>query len=146
MEAYLDHAATTPVFPQVREVMDRVMGEDYGNPSSKHTKGMVAEQYVKEAKEEIGKALKCQPGEIIFTSGGTEANNMALIGTAMANRREGKHIVTTRIEHASVHEPLAYLEELGYRVTYLPVEPDGRVTPEAVEQAVGEDTMLVSVM
>ena len=146
MEAYLDHAATTPVFPQVREVMDRVMGEDYGNPSSKHTKGMVAEQYVKEAKEEIGKALKCQPGEIIFTSGGTEANNMALIGTAMANRREGKHIVTTRIEHASVHEPLAYLEELGYRVTYLPVEPDGRVTPEAVEQAVGEDTILVSVM
>lgn len=146
MEAYLDHAATTPVFPQVREVMDRVMGEDYGNPSSKHTKGMVAEQYVKEAREEIGKALKCQPGEIIFTSGGTEANNMALIGTAMANRREGKHIVTTRIEHASVHEPLAYLEELGYRVTYLPVEPDGRVTPEAVEQAVGEDTILVSVM
>ncbi len=146
MEAYLDHAATTPVFPQVREVMDRVMGEDYGNPSSKHTKGMVAEQYVKEAREEIGKALKCQPGEIIFTSGGTEANNMALIGTAMANCREGKHIVTTRIEHASVHEPLAYLEELGYRVTYLPVEPDGRVTPEAVEQAVGEDTILVSVM
>lgn len=146
MEAYLDHAATTPVFPQVREVMDRVMGEDYGNPSSKHTKGMVAEQYVKEAREEIGKALKCQTKEIIFTSGGTEANNMALIGTAMANCREGKHIVTTRIEHASVHEPLAYLEELGYRVTYLPVEPDGRVTPEAVEQAVGEDTILVSVM
>ena len=146
MEAYLDHAATTPVFPQVREVMDRVMGEDYGNPSSKHTKGMVAEQYVKEAREEIGKALKCQTKEIIFTSGGTEANNMALIGTAMANCREGKHIVTTRIEHASVHEPLAYLEELGYRVTYLPVEPDGRVTPEAVEQAVGQDTILVSVM
>lgn len=146
MEAYLDHAATTPVFPQVREIMDRVMGEDYGNPSSKHTKGMIAEQYVKEAREEIAKALKCQPKEIVFTSGGTEANNMALIGTARANRREGRHIVTTRIEHASVHEPLAYLEELGYEVTYLPVGPDGRVTPEAVEQAVREDTILVSVM
>lgn len=146
MEAYLDHAATTPVFPQVREIMDRVMGEDYGNPSSKHTKGMIAEQYVKEAREEIAKALKCQPKEIVFTSGGTEANNMALIGTARANRREGRHIVTTRIEHASVHEPLAYLEEMGYEVTYLPVGPDGRVTPEAVEQAVREDTILVSVM
>ncbi len=146
MEAYLDNAATTPVFPQVREVMDRVMGEDYGNPSSKHTKGMVAEQYVKEARETIGRELKCQPGEIIFTSGGTEANNMALIGGAMANRRAGKHIVTTRIEHASVHEPLAYLEELGYEVTYLPVGPDGRVSLETVEQAVREDTILVSVM
>ncbi len=146
MEAYLDHAATTPVFPQVREIMDKVMGEDYGNPSSKHTKGMVAEQYIKSAREEIGRALKCQPKEIIFTSGGTEANNMALIGTAMANRREGKHIVTTRIEHASVHEPLAYLEEQGYEVTYLPVESDGRVTLETVEQAVREDTFLVSVM
>lgn len=146
MEAYLDNAATTPVFPQVREIMDRVMGEDYGNPSSKHTKGMIAERYVKEAGDEIGKVLKCQPKEIIFTSGGTEANNMALIGTAMANRREGKHIVTTRIEHASVHEPLAYLEELGYEVTYLPVGPDGRVALEAVEQAVREDTILVSVM
>lgn len=146
MEAYLDNAATTPVFPEVREIMDKVMGEDYGNPSSKHTKGMAAEQYIKDAREEIGKVLKCQPKEIIFTSGGTEANNMALIGTAMANCREGKHIITTRIEHASVHEPLAFLEELGYEVTYLPVGTDGRVTVDAVEEALREDTTLVSVM
>lgn len=146
MEAYLDNAATTRVFPQVREIMDRVMEEDYGNPSSKHTKGIAAEQYIKDAREEISRILKCRPGEIIFTSGGTEANNMAFLGTAMANRREGKHIITTRIEHPSVHEPLAYLEEMGYEVTYLPVEKDGRVALEAVEQALREDTLLVSVM
>jgi len=146
MEAYLDNAATTAVFPEVREVMVRVMEEDFGNPSSKHTKGLAAEQYIKNAREEIARVMKCQPREIIFTSGGTEANNMALIGTAMANRRAGKHIITTRIEHASVHEPLAYLEEMGYEVTYLPVGEDGRVTLEEIEQALRADTFLVSVM
>lgn len=146
MEAYLDNAATTVVFPEVGEIMNRVMELDYGNPSSKHTKGVVAEQYIKEAGEEISHVLKCQPREIIFTSGGTEANNLAFIGTAIANRREGKHIITTRIEHASVHEPLAFLEEMGYEVTYLPVERDGRVTLEAVEKALREDTFLVSIM
>ena len=119
MEAYLDNAATTRVFPEVREKMVRVMEEDFGNPSSKHTKGMDAEKYIRETKEILAKDLKCTPGEIIFTSGGTESNNTALIGGAYANRRAGKHIITTRIEHASVHEPLAFLEELGYQVTYL---------------------------
>lgn len=116
MEAYLDNAATTRVFPEVREKMVRVMEEDFGNPSSKHTKGMDAEKYIRETKEILAKDLKCTPGEIIFTSGGTESNNTALIGGAYANRRAGKHIITTRIEHASVHEPLAFLEELGYRL------------------------------
>lgn len=146
MEAYLDNAATTVVFPEVREIVNRVMEEDFGNPSSKHTKGIVAEQYIKDAREEISRALKCQPKEIIFTSGGTEANNMAFIGAAIANRREGKHIITTRIEHASVHEPLAYLEETGYEVTYLPVGTDGCVTVESVEKALRDDTFLVSIM
>lgn len=146
MEAYLDNAATTVVFPEVREIVNRVMEKDFGNPSSKHTKGIVAEQYIKDAREEISRALKCQPKEIIFTSGGTEANNLAFIGTAIANRREGKHIITTRIEHASVHEPLAYLEEMGYEVTYLPVGTDGCVAVEAVEKALRDDTFLVSIM
>lgn len=146
MEAYLDNAATTPVFPEVKEIMVTVMEKDYGNPSSKHTKGMAAEQYIREAKEIISGCLKCQPKEIIFTSGGTESNNMAFIGTAIANRRAGKHVITTRIEHASVYEPLAYLEEMGYEVTYLPVDSLGRVSVEDIEHALREDTFLVSVM
>ena len=146
MEAYLDNAATTRVFPEVREMMVHVMEEDFGNPSSKHTKGITAENYIKEAKETICTQLKCKPKEIIFTSGGTESNNMALIGTAIANRRAGKHVITTRIEHASVHEPMAYLEEMGYDVTYLPVDSTGRVSVEELENAIREDTFLISIM
>ena len=122
MEAYLDNAATTQTFPEVCDIVKRVMMTDFGNPSSKHTKGMEAENYINEAKENIAATLKCQPKEIVFTSGGTESNNMALIGTVMANKRAGKHIITTRIEHASIHEPLAFLEEMGYEVTYLKVD------------------------
>ena len=146
MEAYLDYAATTRVFPEVREMMVHVMEEDFGNPSSKHTKGITAENYIKEAKETICTQLKCKPKEIIFTSGGTESNNMAFIGTAIANRRAGKHVITTRIEHASVHEPMAYLEEMGYDVTYLPVDSTGRVSVEELENAIREDTFLISIM
>lgn len=146
MEAYLDNAATTRVFPEVREMMVQVMEEDFGNPSSKHTKGITAENYIKEAKETICTQLKCKPKEIIFTSGGTESNNMAFIGTAIANRRAGKHVITTRIEHASVHEPMAYLEEMGYDVTYLPVDSTGRVSVEKLENAIREDTFLISIM
>ena len=146
MEAYLDNAATTRVFPEVREMMVHVMEEDFGNPSSKHTKGITAENYIKEAKETICTQLKCKPKEIIFTSGGTESNNMAFIGTAIANRRAGKHVITTRIEHASVHEPMDYLEEMGYDVTYLPVDSTGRVSVEELENAIREDTFLISIM
>lgn len=146
MEAYLDNAATTRVFPEVRKMMVHVMEEDFGNPSSKHTKGITAENYIKEAKETICTQLKCKPKEIIFTSGGTESNNMAFIGTAIANRRAGKHVITTRIEHASVHEPMAYLEEMGYDVTYLPVDSTGRVSVEELENAIREDTFLISIM
>lgn len=146
MEAYLDNAATTRVFPEVGEQMLHVLEEDYGNPSSKHTKGMEAERYLAGARERIAAGLKCQPREIIFTSGGTESNNMAILGAAMANRRTGRHIITTRIEHASVHEPFAALEGLGYETTYLPVDANGRVIPEALEEAVRPDTILISVM
>lgn len=146
MEAYLDNAATTPVLPEVCDIMLKVMKEDYGNPSSKHTKGMEAERYITGAAEDIAALMKCQPKEIVFTSGGTEANNMALLGAAAANARKGKHIITTGIEHASVHETLSHLEEQGFEVTYLPVNSNGILDPDVLADAIREDTILVSVM
>lgn len=146
MEAYLDNAATTRVFPEVKERMVQLMEEDYGNPSSKHTMGLDAENYIRTALEQIASGMKCEKEEIVFTSGGTESNNLALIGAAEANRRSGKHIITTKIEHASVHEPIVYLENLGYEVTYLPVDASGRLAPEVLAEAVRDDTILVSIM
>ena len=146
MEAYLDNAATTRVFPEVRDIMLQVMEKDFGNPSSRHTKGIEAEGYITKAVQQIAGTLKCQPKEIILTSGGTESNNMALIGTVLANQRAGKHVITTRIEHASIHEPFGRLEQMGYEAQYLPVDQNGHVQPEVLEEAVREDTLLVSVM
>lgn len=146
MEAYLDNAATTRVFPEVRDIMLQVMEKDFGNPSSRHTKGIEAEGYVTKAVQQIAGTLKCQPKEIILTSGGTESNNMALIGTALANQRAGKHVITTRIEHASIHEPFGRLKQMGYEAQYLPVDHNGHLQPEVLEEAVREDTLLVSVM
>jgi len=146
MKAYFDNAATTKVMPEVCSVMMSVMTEDYGNPSSKHTKGMDAEQYIEDARNIIANTLKCESKNIIFTSGGTEANNQALIGAAYAARRSGKHIVTTAYEHASVAEPLIFLENEGYEITYVPVTPDGHVEPAVIAEAVREDTTIVSVM
>lgn len=146
MEAYLDNAATTFVFPEVKEMMIKVMEEDFGNPSSLHKKGVDAESYIKEAKETIAKYLKVEPKEIVFTSGGTESNNMALIGAAYANKRRGNHIITTSIEHASVYNPLIHLEDEGFRVTYLPVDEKGIVKLEDLKNALCEDTILVSIM
>ena len=124
----------------------KVMYEDFGNPSSKHTKGMIAAKYINDARDIICSQLKCDAREIVFTSGGTESNNMALIGAATANMRAGKHIITTRIEHPSVHEPLAYLEELGFEVTYLPVNEKGQLEVDVLLNAIREDTILISVM
>lgn len=146
MEAYLDNAATTQAYTEVCDVVKMVMREDFGNPSSKHTKGMEAEDHVKKSAEIIAGQLKCKPKEIIFTSGGTEANNLALIGSAYAGKRAGKHLITTAVEHASVLEPLAFLENMGYEVTYLPVDQGGRVSISDLAKAVREDTFLVSVM
>ncbi|MDE6615700.1 MAG: cysteine desulfurase, partial [Lachnospiraceae bacterium] len=146
MEAYLDNAATTPVLPEVCRIMVKVMEEDYGNPSSKHTKGMAAEKYIKSAAENIAALMKCQPKEIVFTSGGTEANNLAIIGAAAANSRKGKHIITTSIEHPSVYEPLTYLEKQGFEVTYLPVDSNGLIDGDMLADAIRDDTILVSVM
>lgn len=146
MECYLDNAATTQALPEVCELVSKVMYEDYGNPSSLHKKGLEGERYVRQAAERIAKTLKCDAKNIIFTSGGTESNNMALIGSALANRRRGKHIITTCFEHASVHEPLLYLEEMGYEVSYLPVDASGHLLAETLQKALREDTVLVSVM
>lgn len=146
MEAYLDNSATTKVMDCVTDIVVKVMTEDYGNPSAKHRKGMEAERCIKEARAAIAKTLKVQDKEILFTSGGTESNNMALIGTAFANQRAGKHIITTRIEHASVYNPLAYLESQGFQVTYLPVDQDGHISLKELQDAIRPDTILVSIM
>ena len=146
MESYFDNSATTRVFDCVKDIVVKVMMEDYGNPSAKHRKGMEAERYIKEAKSLIAQTLKVQEKEILFTSGGTESNNMALIGTAMANKRAGMHIISSNIEHASVYNPLAYLEEQGFEVTYLPVDHLGHISLEELKSAIRPDTILVSVM
>ena len=145
-EIYLDNAATTRACEEAVAAMTKVLREDYGNPSSLHGKGIQAEQYLKKARKTIAKSLKCQEKEIIFTSGGTESNNLALFGAAYAKARRGKHIISTGIEHASVYNPLIFLEKQGYEVTYLPVDRNGIVSLDALREALRSDTILVSVM
>lgn len=145
-EVYFDNSATTQVFDCVRDVMVKTLTEDYGNPAARHIKGVEAEHYIKEAREEIAKSLRVKEKEIVFTSGGTESNNMALIGTALANRRAGNHLITTCIEHASIYNTMSFLEEQGFRVTYLPVDHNGIVSPDALREAICDETILVSVM
>ena len=146
MEAYLDNSATTRVFPEVGELVMRAMEEDYGNPSSMHRKGVEAEKYIKEATAVLAKLLKVQEKELFYTSGGTESDNWALIGTAMANRREGDHIIVTDMEHPAVAAPADYLEKQGFSVTRLSVDRQGRVDPGALAEAVTDRTILASVM
>ena len=147
MEAYLDNSATTRAYPEVGDLVYKVMCQDYGNPSSMHQKGVDAEHYVKEAKETIAKVLKVNAKDIYFTSGGTESDNLALIGCARANRRAGNHLITTSIEHPAILNTMRYLEEEeGFRVTYLPVDASGRVNLEALKEALCPETILVSVM
>ena len=146
MEAYLDNSATTRPFEDVDRIMMRTMTEDYGNPSSRHIKGMQAEQYVKHAKEQIAKTLKVQEKEIIFTSGGTESNNLALIGAALANRRSGNKLISTSFEHASVYNTLGFLEECGFTVDYTPVDTLGHVILPELLNRIDDQTILVSVM
>lgn len=147
MEVYLDNSATTKCYEEVKEIVGKVMCEDYGNPSSMHKKGVDAEKYVKESKETLAKLLKVQEKEIYYTSGGTESDNLALIGCARANRRAGKHLITSSIEHPAILNTMQYLEkEEGYRVTYLPVDKDGRIRLDALKEALCEETILVSIM
>ncbi len=146
MEVYLDNSATTACFEDAAQLMHRILCEDYGNPSSLHHKGVEAEAYLRYASETFAKILKVNEKEIFFTSCGTESDNIALVGTAMANHRTGRHLITTRIEHPAVLQPMAYLEKQGFEVTYLSVDRQGRISLEELEQAVRADTILVSIM
>lgn len=147
MEVYLDNSATTRCYKEVGELVYKVMCQDYGNPSSMHRKGVDAEHYIKDAKETLAKILKVQAKEIYFTSGGTESDNLALIGTARANKRRGNHLITSSIEHPAILNTMRYLEEEeGFRVTYLPVDSQGKIKLEALKEALCEETILVSVM
>ena len=146
MEAYLDNSATTRCNQAAADLMMKLLTEDFGNPSSMHNKGVIAENYMNDARKKIARTLKVQDKEICFTSGGTESNNLAIIGSAEANRRSGKHIITTSIEHPSVSATTAYLEEHGYEVTYLPVDHDGVISLEDLVEAIRPDTILVSLM
>lgn len=147
MEVYLDNSATTRCYPEVGELVYKVMCRDYGNPSSMHHKGVEAEHYVKEAKETIARTLKVNAKEIFFTSGGTESDNLALIGTARAARRMGNHLITSSIEHPAILNTMRHLEEEeGFRVTYLPVDANGQIKLDALRDALCKDTILVSIM
>lgn len=146
MNVYLDNSATTRPFEEVTEYMASVMQNVYGNPSSMHTVGIDAENEIKKAKKTIASILKVNDKEIFFTSGGTESDNLAIIGSAIANRRSGMHVITTKIEHPAVLETMKYMEEQGFSVTYLDVSRDGRVDPAKLEEALSEDTVLVSIM
>lgn len=146
MEIYLDNSATTMVRPEVAKLMYEIMTKDYGNPSSMHIKGVQAERYLREAKEIFAGILKVSEKEIFFTSGGTEGDNMAIIGAALAGRRRGRHIITTVIEHPAVLESCAFLEKNGFEVTYLPVNAAGQVEPDTLKASLRDDTILVSVM
>jgi len=143
---YMDHAATTPVHPLVREAMLPYLGERFGNPSSVYQEGREARKAVEEARAKVALAIGAEPDEIFFTSGGTEADNLALIGTARANRSRGDHLVTTVVEHHAVLEPCHFLEKEGFRVTYVPVDGSGIVDPEEIRKAITPSTILVSVM
>lgn len=146
MEAYFDNSATTRCYPEVAEIAVKTMTEDFGNPSAMHLKGVEAEKYVREAAQTLAKILKVNEKEIIFTSGGTESNNLALFGGADANKRSGNHIITTSVEHAAVGQPAERLEQMGYEVTIVPVDHRGVVQLEALEKALRPDTILVSTM
>lgn len=146
MEAYFDNSATTRVFDCVKDAVVNAMTVDYGNAAARHMKGVEAERLIKEARAEIAKSLKVQEKEILFTSGGTESNNTALIGAAFANQRAGKHLITTGVEHASIYNTMEFLREQGFEITYLPVDSYGCISLEELAQVVREDTILVSVM
>lgn len=146
MEVYLDNSATTRCFDEVAQLMTNIMCEDYGNPSSIHHKGVEAERYLRYARETLAGILKVNEKEIFFTSGGTESDNIALIGTAIANHRSGRHLITTQIEHPAIMKTMRYLEEQGFKVTYLPVDRQGRIRLDDLQNAIGRDTILVSIM
>ncbi len=144
---YFDYNATTPLDSRVREAMLPYLGEVYGNPSSVHHVGRRARSLLDDARDRVAKVWRCKPSEVVFTSGGTESNNLAIFGTARRLRDKGRHIVTTSVEHDAVLQCCEYLvNKEGFEVTYLPVDGEGRVDAGAVQSVIRNDTILVSVM
>jgi len=143
---YLDYAATTPVEPVVLEAMLPYFSQAFGNPSSLHTKGYEAKMALEKARARIASFIGASPSEIYFTSGGTEANNFIIKGIARANYRNGNHIITSSIEHHSVFDTCRYLEEIGYRLTYLSVDKHGMVNLNQLYEAITDKTILISIM
>ena len=146
MEIYLDNAATTRCYPEAAALMTRILCEDYGNAASLHKKGVEAEGHIRRARESIATGLKVDEKELIFTSGGTEADNLALIGAATAHARRGRHLITTAIEHPAVTETLQYLTGEGFSVTYLPVDTHGVIDLDELAGVIRADTILISIM
>lgn len=143
---YLDHAATTPMHPEVIKVMMESMKENYGNPSSIHSYGRKARQVLDKARAEAAQSIQANERDIVFTSGGTEADNLAIAGVAHANRDKGNHIITTKIEHHATLRTVENLEKEGFTVTYLDVDENGVINPEIFKEALREDTILVTIM
>lgn len=143
---YLDYNASTPIAPEVAEVMKELLATHYGNPSSTHWAGAPSKQVVARARAQVASLLGCQPAEIVFTSGGSESNNHALKGVFHALKDKGNHIITTQVEHPAILKPCRFLESIGAKVTYVGVDEYGRVAPEDIENAIADDTILISVM
>lgn len=143
---YLDHSATTPVDPEVAAIMMTYYTEKYGNPSSVHAFGREAKQALEQARNQVAELIGAEPREITFTSGGTEADNLAILGTAQALREKGKHIITSCIEHHAVLETCEYLEKNGFDLTVIPVDEEGVISVDAVKKAIRPDTILITIM
>ena len=143
---YLDYAATTPVDPEVVKAMSPFFTETFGNPSGTYSYGQEAKEVIEEARVTVSELIGAKADEIVFTSGGTESDNFALVGVAYANQARGNHIITTPVEHHAVTETCNYLEERGFRITYVPVDEHGLVDPSDVKKAIMDDTILISVM
>lgn len=143
---YMDHSATTPVDPEVAQLVMTYYTEKYGNPSSVHSFGQEAKEGLEKAREQVAALIGAQPSEITFTSGGTEADNMAIFGTAEAQKKKGKHIITSAVEHHAVLDSCGYLAKNGYDLTVIPVDEEGFVNPQDIEKAIRPDTILISIM
>lgn len=143
---YFDNSATTRPYPEVLEAMERAATDFFANPSSLHSQGERARKLLEQSRQVAARIFSCKPGEIVFTSGATESNNLAVKGVALQYQNRGKHVITTSVEHASVYESCRQLEQLGFEVTYLPVNREGRISVDDLRQAIRKDTILVSVM
>jgi len=143
---YLDYNASTPIAPEVVEVMQPLVSDYFGNPSALHWAGKPVKALLEQAREQVANLIGCSPKEIIFTSGGSEANNLAIKGYFFRNRHMGNHIITSKIEHPAIMNPCKFLEQMGARVTYVGVDRYGRVSPEEIERAITKDTILITIM